>query len=144
MSCAGSSDNAAEPAAAESAAAEAPASSGEGLVQPFSVSDEFWALFMETLMESDQATSDETPEVLANLCEEKVSSDAINRNAEKLVADGEGTLEEWISILITGRRRGVLVGRVESTQVLQATARWSREFSAMHYLDSSEPSLRSC
>ena len=95
-------------------------------------------------MESDQATSDETPEVLANLCEEKVSTDAINRNAEKLVADGEGTLEEWISILITGRRRGVLVGRVESTQVLQATARWSREFSAMHYLDSSEPSLRSC
>ena len=118
MSCAGSSDNAAEPAAAESAAAEAPASSGEGLVQPSSVSDEFWALFMETLMESDQATSDETPEVLANLCEEKVSTDAINRNAEKLVADGEGTLEKWISILITGRRRGVLVcwaGRVRTS-----------------------------
>ena len=96
-------------------------------------------------MESDQATSDETPEVLANLCEEKVSSDAINRNAEKLVADGEGTLEEWISILITGRRRGVLVcwaGRVRTSVADQA--RWSREFSAMHYLDSSEPSLRSC
>ena len=50
-------------------------------------------------MESDQATSYETPEALANLCEEKVSTDAINRNAEKLVADGEGTLEKWISIL---------------------------------------------
>ena len=96
--CGGSSDNAAEPAAAESAAVEAPGSSGEGLVQPASVSDETWAAYMEGTVAADQLLSNGSPEQLAATCEFG-NADSIDVNAEKWAASGEGTLEEWTAVL---------------------------------------------